>query len=153
MKISTTKPELQSALQKLSKATPTRSTLPILNFVLFSAEEGETTLRATDLEITVVVKLATSTEETGAAALPLQTLLDVSSELPDETRITIDVGEKNKTKITTDIGTYDITGKTADEFPATPELDDKREINVGAESFFDLMVSVINSFIGNHNKM
>ena len=139
MKISTTKPELQSALQKVSKATPTRSTLPILNFVLFSSVEGETTLRVTDLEITIVVKLAASTEQTGEAALPLQTLLDVTNELPEETRITIEVGDKNKAKITTDSGTYDITGREADEFPAIPELNDKRQINVSAESFLDLV--------------
>ena len=34
MKFSTSKQELQTALQKVSKATPTRSTLPILSCVL-----------------------------------------------------------------------------------------------------------------------
>ena len=41
MKNSTSKSELQRALQKLSKATPTRSTIPILSCVLIEAtEEG-----------------------------------------------------------------------------------------------------------------
>ena len=139
MKFSTTKPELQTALQKLSKATPTRSTLPILNYVLFSVEESETTLITTDLEITIVVKLAVSAEETGSATLPLQTLLDVTNELPDDTRITIEVGDKNKTKIKTEIGAYDISGKPAEEFPAAPQLDNEQEINISAESFSDLI--------------
>ena len=139
MKFSTTKPELQTALQKLSKATPTRSTLPILNYVLFSVEESETTLITTDLEITIVVKLAVSAEETGSATLPLQTLLDVTNELPEDTRITIEVGDKNKTKIKTEIGAYDISGKPAEEFPAAPQLDNEQEINISAESFSDLI--------------
>ena len=44
-----------------------------------------------------------------------------------------------RTKIKTDIGTYDISGKPAEEFPAAPELDSKQEINISAESFYDLI--------------
>ena len=39
MKLSTSKTELQTALQKLSKATPTRSTIPILSSVLFEVNK------------------------------------------------------------------------------------------------------------------
>jgi len=42
MKFSTSKNELQQALQKLSKATPTRSTLPILSCVLITATNEKT---------------------------------------------------------------------------------------------------------------
>lgn len=49
MKFSTSKTELLQALQKVSKASPTRSTLPILSCVLVDATENRTTLRATDL--------------------------------------------------------------------------------------------------------
>ena len=57
MRISTSKTELQSALQKLSKAVPTRSTLPILSYALFQVDDENTIIRSTDLEITVVTKL------------------------------------------------------------------------------------------------
>ena len=62
MKFSTSKTELQQALQKLSKATPTRSTLPILSCVLFESSEEKTSLRATDLEITIQVEIPVSLE-------------------------------------------------------------------------------------------
>ena len=75
MKFSTSKLELQKALQKLSKATPTRSTLPILNCVLISVDSEKTVLRSTDLEITIQIEIASSYEEKGSAALPLKTLL------------------------------------------------------------------------------
>ena len=78
MKISTSKTELQLALQKLSKATPARSTLPILSSVLFNVKESGTVLRTTDLEITIIVNLPVSVESSGSVALPLQTLLDLS---------------------------------------------------------------------------
>ena len=57
MKNSTSKFELQKALQKLSKATPARSTIPILSCVLIEAGEDGTTLRTTDLEITITTSI------------------------------------------------------------------------------------------------
>ena len=120
MKFSTSKTELQQALQKLSKATPTRSTLPILGCTLIEAKEEKTTLRATDLEITIQAEIPASLEQAGTAALPLKTLLDITNEMP-ETRLTISVDEKNRTTITTDTGEYDLMAKPAEEFPAIPD--------------------------------
>ena len=78
MKFSTSKTELLQALQKVSKASPTRSTLPILSCVLVDATENKTTLRATDLELTIQVAVSVSLEEPGSVALPLKTLMDLS---------------------------------------------------------------------------
>jgi len=142
MKNSTSKSELQKALQKLSKATPTRSTIPILSCVLFEAGETGTTLRATDLEITIITSIESSVEETGSAAIPLQTLLEITSELPDDTRITIDVNENNNVKIVTDIGSYDLMGKPADEFPANPEANQRVESGIEA-NVLNEMISTI----------
>ena len=69
MKFSTSKSELQTALQKLSKATPSRATLPILNSVLFSVIETNTTIKSTDLEITVVAEFEANVSESGKVAV------------------------------------------------------------------------------------
>ncbi|MFH1852099.1 MAG: DNA polymerase III subunit beta [Candidatus Neomarinimicrobiota bacterium] len=132
MKLSTSKTELQTVLQKLSKATPSRSTLPILNSVLFTATNEGVLLRATDLEITIIVPLEASLEETGSAAIPLQTLLEITNEMP-ETRITISVNAQNKVQLITDLGVYDLMGKPAEEFPATPDLDNHKALTLKAE--------------------
>ena len=132
MKFSTSKTELQQALQKLSKATPTRSTLPILGCVLLKASEEKTTLRATDLEITIQVEIPVSLEQAGATALPLKTLLDITNELP-ETRVTFSVNNKNCATITTDMGEYDLMAKPADEFPAVPDTPGSQPIDVSGE--------------------
>jgi len=131
MKLSTSKTELLSALQTLSRATPTRSTLPILNCALFAAEENGTTLRSTDLEITILTSLESSIEETGSAAIPLQPLMEITSELPD-TRITLTVDSELHVDLLTDVGRYDLMGKAAEEFPAMPDVDNRK--NTGIES-------------------
>jgi len=129
MKFSTSKLELQKALQKLSKATPTRSTLPILNCVLIEVETEQTVLRTTDLEITIQVEIPSSYEKKGAAALPLKTLLEITNELPD-VRLTVSVDENYKTTIETEVGKYDLMAKPPEEFPATPDQKHKKTIKI-----------------------
>ena len=120
MIFSTSKTELQKALQKLSKATPTRSTLPILSCVLINAKEDQTTLKTTDLELTIQVNIPSSVEQEGAKALPLKTLLDITNELP-ETRLTIKINERDNAKIITDLGEYDLMARPAEEYPENKE--------------------------------
>ncbi|MEE8335450.1 MAG: DNA polymerase III subunit beta [Candidatus Neomarinimicrobiota bacterium] len=139
MEISTSKNELQSALQKLSKAVPSRSTLPILSCVLIEARETGTLLRTTDLEISIVVSMPASITEPGSAAIPLQTLLDITAELPEETRITLAVDSQNKVEIKTDMGEYDIMGKPPEEFPALPEVDNRKATGISAPVLKDII--------------
>ena len=132
MKFSTSKTELQQALQKLSKATPTRSTLPILGCVLIESSEEKTTLRATDLEITIQEEISVSLEQAGSTALPLKTLFDITNELP-ETRLTLMIDEKDRASIITDNGEYDLMAKPADEFPAVPDTSGSKSVGVSGE--------------------
>ena len=129
MKFSTSKLELQKALQKLSKATPTRSTLPILSCVLIDVNTEQTVLRTTDLEITIQIEIASSYEEKGSAALPLKTLLEITNELPD-VRLTISVDTNYKTTIETEVGKYDLMGKPSEEFPTFPNQKHKQTLNI-----------------------
>ena len=142
MKFSTSKLELQKALQKLSKATPTRSTLPILNCVLVNVDSDQTILRTTDLEITIQVEIASSYEEKGSAAFPLKTLLEITNELPD-IRLTISVDTNYKTTIETEVGKYDLMGKPPEEFPATPNQKHKKTINIKGLALKEIIESTL----------
>jgi len=138
MKFSTSKTELLQALQKLSKATPTRSTLPILGCVLIDVGNEKTILKTTDLEISIQVEIPASLETEGRAAIPLKTLLEVTSELPD-VRLTIDVDDKNKATITTDLGEYDLMAKPSDEFPKTPEQKTPTTIRIPGKTLKEII--------------
>ena len=88
MKFSTSKKQLQSSLLKLSKVIPSRSTLPILSNVLLSVKENESILRATDLEVSLKVKLPTSVERIGEITIPVHSVLGVINEYNEDTRLT-----------------------------------------------------------------
>ena len=138
MKFSTSKTELQKALQKLSKATPTRTTLPILGCVYIEATDNETIFRSTDLELTIEINVPSSLEKTGSTALPLKTLLEITNELP-ETRITIEVDSKNRAKIQTDTGDYDLMAKAPEEFPQPLVQENQSEINIPGKELKEII--------------
>ena len=138
MKFSTSKTELQQALQKLSKASPTRSTLPILSCVLVDSKEDKTTLRTTDLELTIQSEIPSSLEEPGVAALPLKTLLDITNELP-EVRLTITVDDKYRTTIETDLGKYDLVAKPPEEFPETPQQKTPEQLDIPGKTLKEII--------------
>ena len=122
MKVSISRNSLQSALQLLAKATPTRSTIPILNSVLFSARKEGLEMRTTDLEITIVTQMDAVVSEEGGAAMPHRTLMDITNALP-ETDIAIEVNEDQRVVMKTSFGNYDIAGASPNDFPSMPEVD------------------------------
>ena len=54
MKFSISSTELARAIQHVIGVVPNRSTIPILSNLLFSSEEGQIKIVATDLEITLI---------------------------------------------------------------------------------------------------
>ena len=138
MKFSTSKTELQKALQKLSKATPARTTLPILGCVYIEANDSKTIFRSTDLELTIEINVPSSLEKTGSTALPLKTLLEITNELP-ETRVTLEVDNKNRAKIKTDTGDYDLMAKPPEEFPQPIAQETQSDIIVPGKDLKDII--------------
>lgn len=133
---------LQECLQNLSKATPTRSTIPILNSVLFDAGDGGLMVRATDLEITMVVRVEASIGETGSVAIEHRRLMEIANALP-ETEVAISSDEENRVKLETGFGNYDVGGSGSDEFPAMPEVDNKKEVMLKAETLERLIKKTV----------
>ncbi len=65
-------------LSKLSQVIPVRSTLPILDNILFELEGNELKMHATDLENFIRAKVTVSGKEDGSCAIPAKKLLDLS---------------------------------------------------------------------------
>ncbi len=58
MKFAASSAELLKALQTVSGAVPAKSTLSILECILFETDTGKLRLSATDLEISIVQRLS-----------------------------------------------------------------------------------------------
>lgn len=128
MKFSVRSTELQKALAKTVSVVPSRSTLPILENLLFDVHSNTLKITATDLEISISVSLEVQGGQNGTIAIPAKRIFDTVRALPDTNLIfTIDV-ETNKIRMKTDNGEYTLTGESSEEFPSTPEFKGESEI-------------------------
>ena len=101
--------------------------MPILSCAVFSIIKNKLTIKTSDLEQTIVSESKISDERNGSVALPLNKLLEIVSALPDE-KVRFSVNEDYLVEINNNQGTYKITGRSSDEFPETPAVNQKEEV-------------------------
>ncbi|MDK2975784.1 MAG: polymerase subunit beta [Candidatus Marinimicrobia bacterium] len=150
MNFTVSKNDLYQSLQKVSKVTPVRSTLPILSCILVTAEDGELRFRSTDLEITMETFCKADVEERGSIAIPGRMILDITSELP-ETELTFSVKNESIEIKTPQGGEYRITGRSSAEFTGVPLIDDSTTILFSTEKLQRMIEKTI--FSVSHDEM
>ncbi|MDE3057586.1 MAG: DNA polymerase III subunit beta [Bacteroidota bacterium] len=134
MKFHVSSSELQKALMKVNGVVPTRSTLPILENLLFNVSGNILTITATDLEIAMSIDVQVSGIEDGKVAIPAKRIIDTVRALP-ETKVMFSADvENNKIKMVTENGEYALTGESSDEFPATPQFKTENEIEIDIDA-------------------
>ena len=138
MNFKLSKKELLNSLQKINRVIPTRSTLPILSCVLFEIKKNKLSLRATDLEQTILINIDINSAEESKLAIPVKTLLEITQEIPDE-NLNIIINNDNKVQIQTDFGNYSIMGKSANEFPEIPNVENPVIINMDKNELNDII--------------
>ncbi|OGE43907.1 DNA polymerase III subunit beta [Candidatus Daviesbacteria bacterium RIFCSPLOWO2_01_FULL_39_12] len=105
MKFSILQQDLLPSLQTLSRSVGIRSTLPVLDNILLSAEKDRLKLSATNLEIGVIKNIACKVLEEGEITVPSKTLLEIISGL-GQTKVEIE-------------STQDLLSVQADKFKAS----------------------------------
>ena len=132
MKFTASSADLLRALSTVNGAVPSKSTLPILECVLFEREEDTLRIAATDLEISIVQRLPVSFEQNGTdakqrIAVPARRLLDTLRALPDLS-VTVTTDVEFNIELTTDQGRYKMVGFDGGDYPALPSLDGAQSI-------------------------
>lgn len=125
MKFTTSSADLLKALTTVSGAVPSKSTLPILESVLFLRDGEELRLTATDLEVWIVQRFAVrfdaNSTEANRVAVPVKRLLDTLRALPDQP-VEFSADASFTVTLRTDHGRYKLVGHDGADYPATPEL-------------------------------
>jgi DNA polymerase III subunit beta len=137
MKFTVSSADLLKALTAVNGAVPSKSTLPILECVLFERDADDALrLSATDLEISIVQRLSVQFASNGTSdapdrvAVPAKRLLETLRALPD-LPITVASDAEHQVELTTDQGRYKMVGFDGADYPALPALEDVREIETG----------------------
>ena len=124
MKFSCLQENLTRGLAIVGRAVPSRSTLPITQNVLLTAEESMVTISATDLSIAMTTRIGARVEEEGAVTIPARLLNEFINTLPAE-RVDI---ESTATPVGVNIKCVsveaNINGTIADDFPPIPVVED-----------------------------
>jgi DNA polymerase-3 subunit beta len=131
MKFTAASSDLLKAFQTVAGAVPTKSTLPILECILFEADGNTLRLSATDLEISIRQKLAVTLKGSNGAptrvAVPAKRLLDTLRALP-EVPVDFEADGDFNVSLRTDRGRYKMVGFDGADFPALPDLSEKTRI-------------------------
>ena len=123
---------LNRALRLVSRAAPTRASLPILQMVLIEAEPGRVRLTATDADLAMTTGVPADVATVGRIALPARLLGDCVANLPTEPLgIKLDP-EQHRARIT--CGRFQAALATADpeDFPALPAIHEPGAIDLEA---------------------
>ena len=134
MKFSASSADLLEALNTVKGAVPSKSTMPILECILFERDGDTLRLSATDLEISIIqtvpVQFETNgTPESTPIAVPAQRLIDTLRALPD-LPIEFSADSDFEIRMETDQGHYKMVGHDGSDYPELPELEEQHELNV-----------------------
>lgn len=123
---------LSSAVTKVFRAVSSKSTMPILEGILISAQDNKITLSGYDLEIGIVTQIEAVVYKTGSIVLNAKLLSDIVRSAP-ASEISISVDEKNTAIINSGISQFSICAQDSLEYPQMPVFnnDDNIIINAG----------------------
>ena len=133
MKFTVASSELQKALTKISGVVPSKSTLPILENILFDLSKNTLRLAATDLEVSMSASVEVKGGADGKIAVPAKRIMETIRALPDvQLSFSADLSA-NKIKMITETGEYALVGESSEEFPAVPQLKSDEKITFEGE--------------------
>jgi DNA polymerase-3 subunit beta len=139
MKFTVGTSDLQRILAKLAAVIPSKSTMPILETLLFELVNNILNVTATDMIVTSTIALDVTGSEDGILAIPAKRLLDTMRSLPD-TAVTFDIDTTvHKVKITTPNGEYILTGESAKDYPQIPAFQGKSEFTIESSALRKLI--------------
>jgi DNA polymerase-3 subunit beta len=123
MKLSVSRETLFAALQLVSRAVSTRTTLPSLSGVQLDAQDATLVFRATDMELSLTRAVDATVETPGTVLLPGRLLADVARSLPEGDVGLVLRSEERDVEITAGPARFHLRTLTSEDFPRLPEFD------------------------------
>lgn len=140
MKFTCSQQSLSKALNTVSKAVTTRTTIPILKGILLkTSADGTLTLSASDLDLSIEKKIDVNVEQEGSVVVLSKLFSDIIRKLPNE-QILIEEKENNTIMIKTNSSEFTIVGLPADEFPNINDAADNSNVLAFDKEIFKDMV-------------
>ena len=128
MKFTCDQQSLVKALNIVSKAVTSRTTIPILKGILIKTEtDDKIVLSSSDLEISIETKMKANIDDEGSIVVSAKLFNDIIRKLPMGTLI-IEVNEEGVIRIISGYSEFTLQGLEVDEFPKITNEKDGKEM-------------------------
>jgi len=155
MKLVFQKTALLNGINIVSKAIPSKTTMPILECILIDANANEIKLTCNDMELGIETKVEGSILERGKIALDAKLFYEIIRKLPDsDADVTIDSDDRYNTTITCENALFNIQGRDGEEFSYLPYIERNQYISISQFTLKEAIRQTIFSIAPNDsNKM
>lgn len=142
MKIVCSQSELLKAVNIVSKAVPTRTTVTILECIKIDAREDEIVLTASDTQLSIETKIEGQIEERGMVALNAKFFSEIIRSLSSN-EVTIESDDSFKTKIICGKAKFETMGRSGEDFPTLPLVSEEQPIIISQMMLRDVIQQTI----------
>lgn len=150
MKITCSKSNLVKGVSIVSKAVPSKTTMPILECILIDATTDIIKLTANDMELGIQTEISGDIIDRGMIAIDAKIFSEIVRKLPDN-EVTIETLDNLQTVITCEKAKFDIAGKPGDEFAYLPIIEKEDSIEVSQFTLKEVIRQTIFSIAQNEN--
>ena len=126
------------AISGQQNITSKKGTLAILANILLNVEPDHIVITGTDLDIGLRQVIPAEVHETGILTLPAKKLYEVARESASP-EITFREMENNWVEISSGSSLYRMAGMISDEFPAFPQYDEGKMVEIDSEILIELV--------------
>ena len=148
MKIRCLKSDLVKGVSIVSKAVPTKTTMPILECILIDATTDIIKLTANDMELGIETVIRGQIDEKGMIALDARIFSDIVRKLPDN-EIVIESGVNLQTLITCEKAKFNISGKSGEDFSYLPYIERENPVSISQFTLKEVIRQTIFSIADN----
>lgn len=142
MEITVSKSDLLKELTVTQGVVERKTTIPILSNFLFEAAEGELTITATDLDLSLRTSCAAGIKAEGACTIPARKLYDYVKLLGDGD-ITIKLLENHWVNLRAGRSNTKMVGMARSNFPTVPVFPPNGVVKIPAQAFRTLIAKTV----------
>lgn len=134
MKAIISRPELASLIGKIQSVVSSKPAIPILANVLIEAYNGQLTVSATDLTVSMRAQMEANIVEEGAITLPARRFFQLVRELTVP-EIELTASSDELAYIQAGSSQFRLNGINKSEFPALPDLSQAENFSIASDGF------------------
>ncbi len=148
MKILCTKSNLVKGVNIVSKAVPSKTTMPILECILIDATTDIIKFTANDMELGIETVVDGDILQKGVVAIDAKIFSEIVRKLPDN-EVMIECDSNLQTTITCEKAKFNISAKSGEDFSYLPDVDKSETITLSQFTLKEIIRQTIFSIADN----